>query len=99
MAIFMRLVRGFLAFVGVVGIGGGEIGGALALQLSGRRCIIGLDGGSLLSRVAYLLVMRSAWYFRGGTEASISRAWVGVVLKAAQVSLRAFLCTFSKGLA
>jgi hypothetical protein len=61
--------------------------------------MIGLAVGSLLRRVAYLLLMRSAWYFRGGTEASTSRARVGVVLKAAQISLRAFLCTFSSGLA
>ena len=59
----------------------------------------GLDLGSLLRRVAYLLVKRSAWNLMGGMEASTSRACVGVVLNAAHISLRALRCTFSNGLA
>ena len=76
---------GFLVEVGSVGIGGGKTGGVLFRQSSGSLWIIGLASGSLLRRVAYLLEMRSAWCFNGGTEASTSRARVGVVLKAAQI--------------
>ena len=55
--------------------------------------------GSLFSRNAYLLLARFAWCFSGGMDASISNAVVGVVLNAAQIRTRAFLCTFSRGLA
>lgn len=69
------------------------------LQVFGSLFTIGLEVGSLLMHVAYLLEMRSAWCFRGGIDASISRAAVGVALNAAQISLRVFLCTFSSGFA
>lgn len=96
---FLRVVAGFFPFPGSVGIGGGNVGGLLFLQASGSLCIIALEVGSLLSRIAYLRDMRLAWNFSGGMEASTSSAAVGVVLNAAQISSRAFLWTFSRGFA
>ena len=59
--------------------------------------MIALVTGSLFRQVAYLLVDRLAWCLRGGMDASISRACVGVVLKAAQIRHSADLCTLSRG--
>ena len=99
LAVEVSLVTGFLGGVGVVSIGGGRVGGLSDLHWFGSLCTIVLDSGSLFIRIAYLLVMSSAWSLRGGTEASISRAYVGVVLKAAQISFSALCCTCSRGFA
>ena len=94
----LRVVLSLL-FGGDVGIGGGKDGFWLSLHVFGRRWITALEVGSLLRRIAYLFLERCACRCRGGMEASISNARVGVVLKAAQMRRSAFLCTFSRALA
>ena len=57
------MVAGFFLLKWEVGIGGGDVGGWLSLQVSGSLWMTGLDLGSLFRRVAYLLVKRSAWNY------------------------------------
>ena len=91
LAMFCSTVFGLLLFLGAGGRGGEEVGGWLFLQLSGSLCRIVLDSGSLLNRMAHFLVMMFTWCLMGGMDASISRAYVGDVLKAAHISLKALL--------
>ena len=72
--IFCRFVNSFLGGVVGVGMGGGKVGWFPDLHSLGSRWITALDSGSLLSLVAYLLEIRSAWYLSGGIDASTSRA-------------------------
>jgi len=71
--------------------------GWLFLHSSGRRWIIGLEVGSLLNLMAHLRMCIWAWMWIGGMDASVSRAWIGVVLKAAQIRQSALCCTLSRG--
>ena len=87
----MRFVRGFLGSVWGVGNGGGNSGGLFDLHLSGSLCITALDVGSLFNRVAYLLMLRSAWCFSGGIDPSTS-----IVLYLAGV-LYAMLALYNAG--
>ena len=48
--------------------GGGEVGVLFPLQAAGSLWIMGLEWGSLLRRLANLLVMSSAWNLMGGGD-------------------------------
>ena len=89
-AIFWRQVLGLLLRLGV-DRGQGKDGGELSLQEFGRCWMTALSMGSLLSLNAYLLMTKFAWCLIGGMDASISRASVGMVLKAVQMRQSAFL--------
>ena len=91
------MVLGWRLFVGC-GSGGGFVGCWLFLHVSGSLCITVFVGGSLLNLIAQHLMVSSACSLMGGIDVSISMAVIGEVLKTAQISLRARLCTFSSGL-
>ena len=98
LAIFCSVVLGRrLLLFGDGGKGGGLMGRRFPLHVSGSLCKIVFDIGSLLNLIAQRLMASSACSLMGGMEASISMAVVGAVLNAAQISLRARLCTFSSG--
>ena len=60
--------------------------------------MIGLVLLSLLNLMAQRFWCRPIWCLMGGIEASISSASIGVVRKAAHISLSVRLWTFSRGL-
>jgi len=80
------------------GRGGGSFGFFPFLQLLLSRWSTGLEEGSLLKWMAYCIFSCLIRRCRGGREASISRASVDVVRKAAHIRINARLCTFAKGL-
>ena len=93
------LDRGFgSAFVCGLWMWWGFVGCWLFLHVSGSLCITVFVIGNLLSLIAQRLMASSACSLMGGIDASISMAVIGDVLKTAQISLRAHLCTFSSGL-
>ena len=52
--IFLKVVAGFFKVVGLVGIGGVNLGVLIGRHLSGSLCITGFAAGSLLRHMAYL---------------------------------------------
>ena len=93
----MLLVELVLFFgIGWGGRGGGEEGLAPFLHSSPRRCITGFFPPSLLKRIAHRFFSSSRVRRHGGIEASVLRAWIGVVRKAAHIRRRALLCMRSR---
>ena len=78
--------------------GGGAVGPLPSLHSCGSRCMIGLVLLSLLNLMVQHFWCRPIWCLMGGIEASISSASIGVVQKAAHISLSARLWTFLRGL-
>ncbi|KAJ6487060.1 hypothetical protein C8R45DRAFT_1098296 [Mycena sanguinolenta] len=84
-----------LRFAGLGGSGGTTEGPFPPLHSSGSRWMIGLLIASLLNRIAALRPSWSSVSRIGGTDASISRAAIGAVRKAAQISRSALRWTRS----
>jgi len=64
-----------------------------ACHLLGSYWIMGLLALNLLNWIVARLVVESSKRFASGIDASISRAWIGVVWNTAHMSLRARFCT------
>jgi len=96
LVVLVRLVIELLLSLGWRG--GGACSFSPFLHDWGSRCMTGLVTLSLLNLIAHCFLCRLTWCLIGGIEASISSASIGVVRKAAHISLSARLCTFSSGL-